>query len=123
MLHLAGFEVQLVEGDAEDENKGFMEVLDLNSTDAVLVAGGDGTLMQAVTVCSAGQTLAELPLACRLPPLRLAGAAIRRRQCRLALAAAQVPPKACRRLAGGLWKPCCRRLPQISIILQQLLSE
>uniref|UniRef100_A0A1I8GUP7 DAGKc domain-containing protein n=1 Tax=Macrostomum lignano TaxID=282301 RepID=A0A1I8GUP7_9PLAT len=49
MLHLAGFEVQLVEGDAEDENKGFMEVLDLNSTDAVLVAGGDGTLMQAVT--------------------------------------------------------------------------
>lgn len=47
LLHLAGLEVTLVKTEYEGQAKKYMEVL--NETDAILVAGGNGTLSEVVT--------------------------------------------------------------------------
>jgi len=47
LLHLAGMKVSVVRTESEGEAKDIMEIM--ADADAVLVAGGDGTLMEAVT--------------------------------------------------------------------------
>jgi len=49
ILYLAGIEVNVVLTEYEGQVKGFMSVLDASDTDGVVVAGGDGTLLEAVT--------------------------------------------------------------------------
>lgn len=47
LLHLAGMKVSVVRTESEGQAKDILELVD--DADAVLVAGGDGTLMEAVT--------------------------------------------------------------------------
>lgn len=47
LLHLAGLKVSLFKTEHSGQAKDLMQVMD--NTDAVLVVGGDGTLMEAVT--------------------------------------------------------------------------
>ncbi|GAB6033280.1 hypothetical protein CHUAL_012880 [Chamberlinius hualienensis] len=47
LLHLAGIRVSLIKTEYEGQAKSIIEVMD--NTDAVLVAGGDGTLLEVVT--------------------------------------------------------------------------
>lgn len=47
LLHLAGMKVSVIRTQSEGEAKDIMEIM--SDADAVLVAGGDGTLMEAVT--------------------------------------------------------------------------
>merc|ERR1712168_1135957 len=47
LLHLAGLKVSVIRTESEGEAKDIMEVM--ADADAVLIAGGDGTLMEAVT--------------------------------------------------------------------------
>jgi len=47
LLHLAGLKVSVIRTEAQSQASEIMEVMD--DTDAVLVAGGDGTLMETVT--------------------------------------------------------------------------
>lgn len=49
LLHLAGIEVHVVRTEHEGQAKAYMSVLDNNVVDAVVVAGGDGTLSEIVT--------------------------------------------------------------------------
>jgi len=49
ILYVAGIEVNVVSTEYEGQVKSFMSVLDTKDTDAVVVAGGDGTLLEAVT--------------------------------------------------------------------------
>ncbi|KAK7097599.1 acylglycerol kinase, mitochondrial-like [Littorina saxatilis] len=49
ILHLAGIEVDVVRTEYEGQVKKFISVLEEGETDAVIVAGGDGTLLEAVT--------------------------------------------------------------------------
>ncbi|XP_012940163.1 acylglycerol kinase, mitochondrial isoform X2 [Aplysia californica] len=49
ILYVAGIEVNVVATEYEGQVKNFMTVLDTEDTDAVIVAGGDGTLLEAVT--------------------------------------------------------------------------
>ncbi|RUS82254.1 hypothetical protein EGW08_009992 [Elysia chlorotica] len=49
ILYVAGIEVTLVTTEYEGQVKNFMTVLDTKDTDAVVVAGGNGTLLEAVT--------------------------------------------------------------------------
>ncbi|GFO18349.1 acylglycerol kinase, mitochondrial [Plakobranchus ocellatus] len=49
ILYVAGLEVNVVPTEYEGQVKGFMSVLDTTDTDAVVVAGGNGTLLEAVT--------------------------------------------------------------------------
>jgi len=49
ILYVAGIEVNVVSTEYEGQVKGFMSVLDPSDTDGVVVAGGDGTLLEAVT--------------------------------------------------------------------------
>lgn len=47
LLHLAGLKVSLFKTEHSGQAKDLMQIMD--NTDAVLVVGGDGTLMEAVT--------------------------------------------------------------------------
>jgi len=47
LFHLAGIKVSLVETEYEGQAKGLMEVMD--NTDAVVIAGGDGTISESIT--------------------------------------------------------------------------
>ena len=47
LLHLAGIEVSVMRTEGEGQAKEILEVV--KDCDAVLIAGGDGTLMEAVT--------------------------------------------------------------------------
>ncbi len=47
LLHLAGIKVSVIRTEGEGQAKDIMEVI--KDCDAVLLAGGDGTLMEAVT--------------------------------------------------------------------------
>ena len=47
ILHLAGIKVSVIRTEGEGQAKDIMEIM--KDADAVLVAGGDGTLMEAVT--------------------------------------------------------------------------
>ena len=47
LLHLAGIKVSVIRTEGEGQAKELLEVV--NDCDAVLIAGGDGTLMEAVT--------------------------------------------------------------------------
>ncbi|XP_023333424.1 acylglycerol kinase, mitochondrial [Eurytemora carolleeae] len=47
LLHLAGFKVSVQLTEGRNEAKELMKIMD--NTDAVLIAGGDGTVMEAVT--------------------------------------------------------------------------
>jgi len=47
LLHLAGLKVSLQKTEGREEAKDLMKIME--NTDAVLVAGGDGTLMEAIT--------------------------------------------------------------------------
>lgn len=47
ILHLAGVYVEIIQTESEGHAKTLME--NLSSTDAVVVAGGDGTLSEVVT--------------------------------------------------------------------------
>lgn len=49
ILYVAGIEVNVIATEYEGQVKQFMTVLDTTDTDAVIVAGGDGTLLEAVT--------------------------------------------------------------------------
>ncbi|KAL5011741.1 hypothetical protein ScPMuIL_010292 [Solemya velum] len=49
MLYLAGIEVNVVKTEYDGQVKKFLSVLENTETDAVVVAGGDGTLLEAVT--------------------------------------------------------------------------
>ncbi|KAH9519874.1 hypothetical protein Btru_071116 [Bulinus truncatus] len=49
ILYLAGIEINLVTTEYEGQLKKYMGVLDANETDAVVIAGGGGTLLEAVT--------------------------------------------------------------------------
>ncbi|BFZ14885.1 hypothetical protein BsWGS_17924 [Bradybaena similaris] len=49
ILYLAGIEVNVVSTEYEGQVKSFMTVLDTTDTDAVVVAGGNGTVLEAVT--------------------------------------------------------------------------
>ncbi|CAG5114547.1 unnamed protein product [Candidula unifasciata] len=49
ILYLAGIEVNVVSTEYEGQVKSFMSVLDTTDTDAVVVAGGNGTVLEAVT--------------------------------------------------------------------------
>lgn len=49
VLHLAGLEVNVVKTEYEGQVKKFLSALEKGETDAVVVAGGDGTLLEAVT--------------------------------------------------------------------------
>ncbi|KAK3100613.1 hypothetical protein FSP39_022619, partial [Pinctada imbricata] len=46
LLHLAGLEVNLVKTEYEGQVKKYLEVLEKKDTDAIVVAGGDGTLLE-----------------------------------------------------------------------------
>lgn len=47
LLHLAGIRVSVIRTEGEGQAKDIMEIM--ADADAVLVAGGDGTIMEAVT--------------------------------------------------------------------------
>ena len=47
LLHLAGIKVDVIRTEGEGQAKDIMEIM--KDADAVLVAGGDGTVMEAVT--------------------------------------------------------------------------
>ena len=47
LLNLAGFKVSVIRTEGQGQAKEIMEIMD--DTDAVLIGGGDGTLMEAVT--------------------------------------------------------------------------
>merc|ERR1719348_385009 len=47
LLHLAGMKVSIIRTESDGQAKDIMEIM--ADADAVLVAGGDGTLMEAVT--------------------------------------------------------------------------
>lgn len=49
ILHLAGLEVNVVKTEYEGQVKKFLSAIELGETDAIVVAGGDGTLLEAVT--------------------------------------------------------------------------
>lgn len=49
ILHLAGIEIHVVRTEHEGQAKAYMSVLDNNIVDAIVVAGGDGTLSEIVT--------------------------------------------------------------------------
>ena len=49
LLHLAGIELHVVRTEHEGQAKAYMSVLDNNIVDAIIVAGGDGTLSEIVT--------------------------------------------------------------------------
>jgi len=49
LLHLAGIEIHVVRTEHEGQAKDYMSVLDNNIVDAIVVAGGDGTLSEIVT--------------------------------------------------------------------------
>ncbi|XP_071134135.1 acylglycerol kinase, mitochondrial-like [Mytilus edulis] len=49
ILHLAGIEVNVVKTEFEGQVKKFLTALEKHETNAVVVAGGDGTLLEAVT--------------------------------------------------------------------------
>ncbi|XP_059169163.1 acylglycerol kinase, mitochondrial-like [Physella acuta] len=49
ILYLAGIEVNVVSTEYEGQVKNFMTVLDTKDTDAIVIAGGNGTLLEAVT--------------------------------------------------------------------------
>lgn len=49
ILYLAGIEVNVITTEYEGQVKKFMSVLDIQDTDAVVIAGGGGTLLEAVT--------------------------------------------------------------------------
>lgn len=49
LLHLAGIELHVVRTEHEGQAKAYMSVLDNNIVDAIMVAGGDGTLSEIVT--------------------------------------------------------------------------
>jgi len=49
LLHLAGIEIHVVRTEHEGQAKEYMGVFDKNIVDAIVVAGGDGTLSQIVT--------------------------------------------------------------------------
>ncbi|XP_076446337.1 acylglycerol kinase, mitochondrial-like [Babylonia areolata] len=49
ILYLAGMEVNVVKTEYEGQVKKFISVLESGETDAIIVAGGDGTLLEAVT--------------------------------------------------------------------------
>lgn len=48
ILHLAGFEITVVKTEYEGQAKKYMEVIEPN-TEAIVVAGGDGTLLEVIT--------------------------------------------------------------------------
>ncbi len=47
LLHLAGFKVSIQKTEGREEAKELLKIME--NCDAVLIAGGDGTLMEAVT--------------------------------------------------------------------------
>ncbi len=47
LLHLAGIKVSVIRTEGQSQAQEIMKVME--NTDAVLVAGGDGTLMEAVS--------------------------------------------------------------------------
>ncbi|XP_048243506.1 acylglycerol kinase, mitochondrial-like [Haliotis rufescens] len=49
ILYLAGMEVNVVKTEYEGQVKEFIKVLESQDTDAIIIAGGDGTLLEAVT--------------------------------------------------------------------------
>lgn len=49
ILYLAGIEVNVVRSEYEGQVKKFISVLEEDDTDAIIVAGGDGTLIETVT--------------------------------------------------------------------------
>lgn len=49
ILYLAGLEVNVVKTEYEGQVKKFMSVLETKDTDGIVIAGGDGTLLEAVT--------------------------------------------------------------------------
>ena len=55
LLHLAGIKVSVIRTEGEGQAKDIMEVV--KDCDAVLIAGGDGTLMEAVTGWMRRQTV------------------------------------------------------------------
>lgn len=48
LLHLAGLSVSIVQTEAEGQARGLMEVM--SNTDAVAIAGGDGTLSEVLLI-------------------------------------------------------------------------
>jgi acylglycerol kinase len=64
LLHLSGIKVSVLRTEGQGQAKTMMEIVE--DTDAVLIAGGDGTLMEAVTGLlrrkDADQIVKELPL-------------------------------------------------------------
>lgn len=63
LLHLAGIEIHMVRTEHEGQAKAYMGVLDNSIVDAIVVAGGDGTLSEVVT----GLLRREDGIAQRLP--------------------------------------------------------
>ena len=49
ILHLAGLELHVVRTEHEGQAKAYMNVIDNNIVDGIVVAGGDGTLSEVVT--------------------------------------------------------------------------
>ncbi|ESO92103.1 hypothetical protein LOTGIDRAFT_145650, partial [Lottia gigantea] len=49
ILYLAGMEVNVVKTEYEGQVKQFLNVVESKDTDGIIVAGGDGTLLEAVT--------------------------------------------------------------------------
>ncbi|XP_067950632.1 acylglycerol kinase, mitochondrial-like [Watersipora subatra] len=49
LLHLAGIEIHIVRTEHEGQAKAYMGVLDNSIVDAIIVAGGDGTISEIVT--------------------------------------------------------------------------
>ncbi|XP_046575118.1 acylglycerol kinase, mitochondrial-like [Haliotis rubra] len=49
ILYLSGMEVNVVKTEYEGQVKEFIKVLESQDTDAIVIAGGDGTLLEAVT--------------------------------------------------------------------------
>ena len=47
LLHLAGLKVSIIQTEAEGQAKDLMEIM--SNTDCVLIAGGDGTVHEAIT--------------------------------------------------------------------------
>lgn len=48
-FHLHGYEVQLIKTEYAGQAKDYLRVLDSSSTDSILVAGGDGTLLEVAS--------------------------------------------------------------------------
>jgi len=49
LLHLAGLDVHIVKTEFEGQATGYMDVIEKGSTDAVILVGGSGLVMEAVT--------------------------------------------------------------------------